>query len=111
MAVLEKAHFAYHDALGKVRLCNYDRAQTTHNDNDCCVFTGRRECSTHVSHSRVETLDVELVLERNGQSVKGTYWFPLAPEILVKLASAADSVLEEDLRQTVGLRCETLSLL
>lgn len=63
----------YHNTLREVCLCDYDGAQSEHHAHYGGIFACRRERSANIPDCRVEALDIELIFERNRQSMEGPY--------------------------------------
>lgn len=62
-----------HDTLWNVRLRNDDSTHFLQDLHDHRVFLGRGKGPAHVSQGRVNALDVELVFQRDWNSMQGPF--------------------------------------
>lgn len=61
-----------HDTLWKVCLRDDDSAHVLQDLHEHCVFLGRGEAPAHISQGRVNAFDIELVFQRDRDSMQGT---------------------------------------
>ncbi len=93
----------YHDTLRKVRLCYDDCPERFQDLNNGSIPSSGLESSRDVSYRRIDTFDIELVLERDGHSMKRSDQFSLLLIILIESIGFFHGIVEEDLCQTVCL--------
>jgi hypothetical protein len=93
----------YHYTLGKVGLCYDDCPEGFEDLNNGSIPSSGLESSRHVPYCRVGTFHIELILERDGYSMKRSDQFSLLLIILIESISIFQGIFEEDLRQAVCL--------